>query len=388
MRIILYTGKGGVGKTSVAAATACRLAKEGKKTLIMSTDQAHSLGDSFELELSGESRMIIENLEAAEIDVIEEGEKAWGNIKEYLKQLLTSKSEGGIEVEELLIFPGIEELFALFKVLKMYKTGRYDVIIVDCAPTGETFALLKAPELFGNMLNKILPIKRKAVKVAGPAIEKVTSIPMPKDSVFTDLEWIMERLHSLQELLMNKDIVSVRIVTTPESIVIKEAKRNFTGMHLHDYNVDAVIVNKVYPQEALKGYFHKWIAIQQKAMKELEESFRDIPMFYLTLQKKEIKSVPALLEVAGLYGETDPAQVLHREKIFELKKVEGNDVLIIKLPNADKADMELVQRYNEIEIALKNERRSMMLPDELRGKNIQNAKLEEGVLRITFVTPT
>ncbi|MBN2220803.1 MAG: ArsA family ATPase, partial [Vallitaleaceae bacterium] len=285
MRVILYTGKGGVGKTSIAAATALKLADEGKKVLIMSTDQAHSLGDSFAIKLSPEPTRITENLEALEIDVVAESESAWGNLRGFMKELLSSRAEGGIEAEELLVFPGLEELFALFKILDLYEKAEHDVLIVDCAPTGETLTLLKYPEMFGEIFEKVMPLKRKMVKVAGPVIQKVTKIPMPKDHVFEDITKLMEKLERLQSLMQNKEIVSIRIVSTPEKIVIKETKRNYTFLQLFDYNVDAVIINKVYPKEALAGYFNQWVKLQEEGLRELEESFYDVPRFMVMLQK-------------------------------------------------------------------------------------------------------
>lgn len=384
MRIILYTGKGGVGKTSIAASTGIKLSSEGKKVLVMSTDQAHSLADSLEVKLGFEPTRVTENLDAMEIDVVNESEKAWGEMQGYLKELITSRAEGGIEVEELLVFPGLEELFSLFKILDIYESKAYDVLIVDCAPTGETLSLLKFPEMFGMMIEKMLPMKRKVIKVAGPAIQKVTKVPMPKDSLFSEFEVLFEKLEALQTLMLNKDVVSMRIVTTPEKIVIKETKRNFTCLHLYDYNVDAIIVNKVYPEEALKGYFNAWVKLQEEGLNELEESFRDIPIFKLMLQQHELKSVPVLKEISEFYGDKAPEAVLMKQKIFEVTESEDHHLLEIYLPFVEKSEMDLGQRNGEIEISVKNEKRCLFLPEQLHGKDITSAKLENGVLAITF----
>lgn len=200
MRVILYTGKGGVGKTSIAAATACRLAVAGKRVMIMSTDQAHSLGDAFEMPLVGQVTAITGNLDGLEINVVDESEKAWKNLRDYMKEMLTARGNGGIEVEELLVFPGLEELFSLFKILDIYEAGCYDALIVDCAPTGETLSLLKYPEMFGDFVEKVLPVKRKAINTAGPFVEKLTKIPMPEDGVFEDIERLMDKLGRLRAL--------------------------------------------------------------------------------------------------------------------------------------------------------------------------------------------
>ncbi|BCJ98610.1 ArsA family ATPase [Anaerocolumna chitinilytica] len=384
MRIILYTGKGGVGKTSISAATAVKLAREGKKVIIMSTDQAHSLGDSFGISLNGLSQTIAPNLDALEIDVVDENEKAWGNFRGFIKELLTSRAEGGIEAEELLVFPGLEELFALFKILEIYENNQYDVLIVDCAPTGETLSLLKFPELFGDVISKALPMKRKAAKIARPLVKTLAKIPMPEDDVFDDFERLMDKLERLQTLMLNKDIVSLRIVTTPEKVVISETKRNFTCLHLYNYNVDAIIVNKVYPEEALEGYFNKWVKLQKEGLNEIKESFREIPVFELQLHKQELKTIPILEKAGNLYGDINPIDVLAREEIYTINKENDTYKMIISLPFAVKSEMDLVQQNGEIQISLKNEKRCLTLPEYLKDKEIANAKMEQGTLIISF----
>jgi len=385
MRIILYTGKGGVGKTSVAAATAVKLAKDGKKVLIMSTDQAHSLSDSFGVKLKHTPVQISDRLWGLEIDAILEGERAWGNMKNYLKELLTVRAAGGIEAEELLVFPGLEELFSLFKITAIYEQNQYDVLIVDCAPTGETLSLLKFPEMFGNMIKTVLPMKKKAVKVAGPIMEKVMKIPMPEDNVFDDIEQLYEKLYQLQAIMTNKEILSIRIVTTPERIVIKEAKRNFTYLHLYNYNIDAIIVNKVYPLKALDGYFSKWINLQEQGLTEIRESFSKVPVFTLMLLNKELTTASILQEAAEqIFGDTDPAAVLFKDTIFEVKKEDDGYTFILNIPFADKADMDMGQKGSELMIQIKNEKRCFTLPDVLRNKTVQGARYEAGKLLIKF----
>ncbi|AHF09325.1 MULTISPECIES: ArsA family ATPase [Dehalobacter] len=384
MRIILYTGKGGVGKTCVAAATAIRLANEGHRVLLMSTDQAHSLSDSLAMKLGSEPTAVIPNLDALEIDVVKESEKAWGSLKSYIKQMILSRAEGGIEAEELLIFPGLEELFSLFTVLDYYEKKKYDVIIVDCAPTGETLNLLKYPEMLGEIVSKILPMKRQAVKIAGPVVEKVLKVPMPKDNVFEDLTKLMAKLERLQALMLNKEVLTVRLVTTPEKIVIKETKRSFTWLSLFDYQVDGIIVNKVFPQEALSGYFNRWVELQNEGLNEIRESFADLPVFYLNLLKHELKSVPVLAQIGDLYGKMNPEAVLCRTRLMETFRDNDQDVLIFHLPFADKSEMALSQAGGEIQITIKNEKRCMMLPPHLLNKQITSAKLDEGKLQIRF----
>ena len=383
MRVIIYTGKGGVGKTSMAAATACKIAKNGKKVLVMSTDQAHSLGDAFDMEIDKEPMKIAENLYAMEIDTVYESEKSWGNLKDYFKQLLTMKGGSGIEVEELLVFPGLEELFSMFKILEVYESGKYDTIIVDCAPTGETLALLKYPERLSGMINKVLPIKRAGVKTVGPAVERVMKIPMPKDNVFDDIEYLMDKMQRLQNLLLNKEVVSLRVVTTPEKIVINEAKRNFTCLYLYHYNVDAIIVNHIYPAKAMEGYFNKWIKMQEEALQDIKESFSEVPRFYVELQQQELRTLDVLGKVGDtIYGEINPDDVLFKKEIYSIDN--EKNCLKIYLPFADKGELRLEQDKNELIVGVKNESRKFPIPSEFTKRDIVGAKFEEGYLNILF----
>ena len=385
MRVILYTGKGGVGKTSIASATACKIAEEGKKVLIMSTDQAHSLGDSFDVKLSNEPIKVSENLYAMEIDSIIENERVWGNIKGYIEKLMMLKSDKTIETEELLVFPGFEELLSLIKIKEVYDEGVYDVLIVDCAPTGETMSLLKFPDLFKWWMEKFFPIKRKAAKFVKPVVEATVKIPLPDDKVFDDIDKLYQKIDELHKLMLNKDVVSIRIVTTPEKIVVKEAKRSFSYLHLFDYNVDGIFINRIFSKESLEGYFEKWANIQKNTIKDIEESFKGIPIFKLELMNHELRKYTHLKEAGDkLYGDFDPSNVLFKEKIFDVKSEDGNYILEIKMPFVDKSELKLSQKEDEIIISIKNERRSFVLPTKLQSKEISTARYDDGKLNIYF----
>lgn len=383
MRIIIYTGKGGVGKTSMAAASACKIAGSGKKVLIMSTDQAHSLGDSFDMEIGKEEIKVTENLYALEVDTVYESEKSWGNIKEYFKELLTLKGGSGIEVEELLVFPGLEELFSMFKILDVYESGIYDTIIVDCAPTGETLSLLKYPERLSGFIEKILPIKRIGVKTVGKVVESAMKIPMPKDNVFDDIEYLMDKMKRLQNLMLNKQVVSLRVVTTPEKIVISEAKRNFTCLYLYHYNVDAIIVNRVYPQSAMEGYFNKWMQAQEEALQEISRSFSEVPRFYVELQQSELRTLDVLRELGEqIFAKCNPDDILFSKEIYEVDREER--IFRIYLPFADKEELCLEQAQRELAVGVRNEKRRFPIPPEFVGWEIEGAKFEDGYLHIRF----
>ncbi len=385
MRIILYTGKGGVGKTSIAAATACHIAARGKRVLIISTDMAHSLSDSFGVQLGSEETKIEDNLYGMEIDPVKENENAWGEIKQYLNRLMSKSKKDSIEAEELLVFPGFDELFCLLKIRELYDQNNYDVIIVDCAPTGETLSLLKFPELFSFFMEKLFPMKRKAVKVAGPIIEKTAKIPMPSDNTFDAFEKLYEKLDALQELMLRKDIVSVRIVTTPEKIVIKEAKRNFTYLHLFNYNVDAIIINKLFPPSSKQGYFSKWMQKQEEGIEDVKESFAPIPIFSLPLMSSELRSYLPLKQAGEqLYKDTVPEAILFEDKIFEIEKSTDGYLMRIHLLFAEKSELDLSQSGDELHLSIKNEKRTIALPPKLKSREITSAKYDSGDLLIYF----
>lgn len=385
MRIILYTGKGGVGKTSIAAATACKIAADGKKVLVVSTDLAHSLSDSFDVRLSNEPAEISRNLYAMEIDSVLENEKSWGNVKGYLEKLMMLKSERTVESEELLVFPGFDELMSLLKIKDIHDEGIYDVLIVDCAPTGETMSLLKFPDLFKWWMEKLFPIKRKGAKIAGPIIQATVKVPMPYDETFDEIERLYDRIDQLHQLMMNKEAVSIRIVTTPEKIVVKEAKRSFSYLHLFDYNVDCIIINRIFSEASLCGYFEKWAQIQKDSIRDITDSFKGIPVFKLELLNCELRRLDILNTIAQqLYRKTDPQKVLFNEKIFSVEKDQDGYILAINMPFVDKKELKLSQKGDEITISIKNERRCLVLPAKLQPMEITGAKYEDGRLNLHF----
>lgn len=385
MRIILYTGKGGVGKTSIAAATACKIAAGGKKVLIVSTDLAHSLSDSFDIRLSNKPAEISRNLYAMEIDAVLENEKSWGNVKGYLEKLMMLKSDRTVESEELLVFPGFDELMSLLRIKDIYDEGIYDVLIVDCAPTGETMSLLKFPDLFKWWMEKLFPIKRKGAKIAGPIIQATVKVPMPSEETFDEIERLYDKIDQLHQLMMNKEAVSIRIVTTPEKIVVKEAKRSFSYLHLFDYNVDCIIINRIFSEASLSGYFEKWAEIQKDSIGDITDSFKGIPVFKLELLNRELRKLDVLNTIAQqLYNETDPEKVLFNEKIFSVEKAQEGYILAINMPFVDKKELKLSQKGDEIAISIKNERRCLVLPAKLQPLEITGAKYEDGRLNLHF----
>lgn len=388
MRIILYTGKGGVGKTCVAAATALQLADAGRRVLVASTDMAHSLGDAFDRTVGSTPTSIAPNLDALEIDPVVAGRKAWGRLQEYMRSVMTSHADGaaaGIESDELLIFPGLEELLSLSALLDIDDAGDYDVLVVDCAPTGETLSLLKYPERFGSFIEEALPLKRAALKVGRPVIERVMKVPMPQDDLFDELSQLVDRLTRLRALLVDDDRVSLRVVTTAERIVVKEAKRAFAWLQLYGYNVDAVVANRLYPDEALSGYFERWTELQRASLEEIGESFAGVPVLRLMLRHGELRGVDGLrVAAAELYEGIDPEPVLARGETARIFACGEVLELRLSVPFFEKCDLDLQQDGDVLVVALRNQTRRIPLPERLRGREVIGARYEDGQLTVRF----
>ena len=385
MRIILYIGKGGVGKTSIAAATAVKSAKQGRKTLVISTDPAHSLGDSFDQKLSNEPMAIRENLWAQEIDTIHEVEEGWGVIQKYFTDLFTSKAVKDITTEELTVFPGMEDLLSLLRILKYYKEGRFDVIIIDCAPTGETLALLSFPEMLRWWMEKLFPIKKTAIKVMGPVMEPLLKIPMPSGQVIDEIDKMYYALDEMKKVFSDRDVTSIRIVVNPEKMVVKEAQRSFTYLNIYDFNVDAVIVNRMMPDNVTDNYFSVWKEIQKKYNAEIIDSFSPIPIYYAPLFETEVVGQAMLERMADeVFKDENPAEIKFVGRTQSVEK-EGNDyILSIDIPFVEKEALSLNQKGDQLIIKAGNVKRNITLPRTLTALTISKAKYEENRLKIWF----
>lgn len=386
MRIILYTGKGGVGKTSISAATAIQSALEGKKTLVISTDPAHSLGDSLNVKLDSEPRQIIENLWAQEIDTLYEMEQGWGKIQKYITLLFTSKAVNDITTEELTMFPGLEDLMSLLRVLHYYKEKTYDVIIIDCAPTGETLAMLSFPDMLGWWMEKLFPLKRKALKVVRPIAQPLLGIPLPTDEIMGELGNILDQLQEMREIFSNREVTSVRIVVNPEKLVIKEAQRSFTYLNLYDYNVDAIMINRLIPENVTDSYFQAWKETQKKYKTLIEDSFQPIPLYYAPLFDQEVVGAKMLERMGeALFPEADSSVAINFNLRTQHIKKEGEHyVFSLHLPFADKQELSLNQKGDELIVRAGSVKRNITLPRVLVTQSILGAKFEEDELKIRF----
>lgn len=385
MRIILYTGKGGVGKTSVAAATAVKCAKQGVKTLVVSTDPAHSLGDSFDTPLSPEPLELSPNLWAQEIDSTHEVESGWGKVQQYLTTLFTSKTLKDITTEELTVFPGMEDLMSLLRILRYYKEKTFDVIIIDCAPTGETLALLSFPEMLRWWMDKLFPMKRKMLKIVRPLVEPLTGIPLPKDNVMAEIENIYNQLDEMKQILSDREVTSIRIVVNPEKMVIKEAQRSFTYLNIYNFNIDAVIVNRVIPDRVNDEYFSAWKSIQKKYQQDIENCFSPLPLFNAPLFETEVVGTEMLSRMGdAVFGQRDAIAVLYNKRIQEVKK-HGNEYLFsLYIPFADKSDVNLNRKGDEIIIRVGAIKRTITIPRTLVPLTVLGAKFENETLTIRF----
>src|SRR5436309_10841391 len=276
MRVLLFTGKGGVGKTTIAAATAVRAAKAGRRTLIMSTDPAHSLADSFDVELGPESREVAPNLWAEQIDAQERLEANWREIQEYMVSLMNWAGVDAIQAEELSVLPGLDEIFSLIDVKRYVDNAEHDLLVVDCAPTAETLRLLSLPEIMNWYIERIFPVERRVVKTIRPMLSRLTPLPIADDRIFAAVERLHRNLDGVRQLLTNELMSSVRLVVNPEKMVIAEAKRTYTYLSLFGYRVDAVVVNRIIPDEVEDPYFGKWKDIPAEHPEAVKEGFQPV----------------------------------------------------------------------------------------------------------------
>lgn len=387
-RIILYTGKGGVGKTTVAAATALQAAKKGHRVLVISTDAAHSLRDVFDQELGPEPKKVAKNVYAQEIDVYYSVDKYWGKLTSYIQSLFNWMQVDDILAEEFSVFPGMEEVASFLWVYNHYKENQYDVIIVDSAPTGETLKLLSLPDVARWWLVKVFPIERRVLKVIRPAVKVVTDMPLPEEDTYDAVENLFSQLNSIHQIFSDPDITSIRLVLNLEKMVINETQRAYTYLNLYGYPVDSAIVNRVMPKELDHPYFNQWKEFQKNYMKDVKELFNTIPIHEAPLLPKEILGKDALLEFGkALYSDKDPAQIFYKGKPYEILKEGESYSMILKLPFVSKEEVKLHQVGDELTIHIENQRRNIFLPKFLAKLNVDKANLENGVLKVTFEKP-
>ncbi len=385
MRVLLITGKGGVGKTTVSAATAVHASDLGHRTLVMSTDPAHSLADAFQLEFGDHPTRVTPELAAQQINSQQRMEESWGDVRDALTDLFDWSGLKGIEAEELTVFPGMEEIFSLVSVRDHVRSGEYDLIVVDCAPTAETLRLLSLPEVLSWYMEKMFPIGRRVAKVVRPVLSKVTTMPVADDKVFEAVARFYERLDGIREILSDPDVTSARLVLNPEKMVIEEARRTYTYLGLFGYAVDAAIVNRVLPATVTDVYFERWHEIQKTHLATVEEGFADVAIQHLRLFDEEMVGIERLRTVGReLFGEKDPTMRLSEGRPFRVEDVGEEVVFIVSVPFAERGDVDVMRHGNELILTVGPYRRSIILPDSLGRRHVRRAQLVEGELRITF----
>lgn len=390
MRIILFTGKGGVGKTSVAAATALAASDRGLKTLVMSTDPAHSLADSFDLPLGDDPTPIGGHLWGQQIDAQKRLEDNWREIQDYAVELLAWTGMSGIEAEELSLVPGLDELFSLADVRHQHDSGEFDLLIVDCAPTAETLRLLSLPEVMSWYIERVFPVERKIVKAVRPVLRRMRSLPpIASDSVFGAVERFYHRLDGVREILTDPRVTSVRLVMNAEKMVIAEARRTFTYLSVFGYRVDAVIVNRLIPDHVSDPYFERWKEIQAEHMNGIEGSFSPVPILRARLFDREMVGADLLRTLAAeVYSEVDPAEVLFSEETMRVIQEDGAHALYLRAPLVERGSIDLARLGDELFVKLGNLKRNVTLPQTLRRGVVTGASVKDDWLRITFQMPS
>lgn len=385
MRVLLYTGKGGVGKTTIAASTAVRAAELGYRTIILSTDSAHSLADAFDTPLSGEPKAIVPNLWGQETEMSQTLESYWSDIQDWMAALMAWRGIEEIVADEMAVLPGMEELANLLYIVNYYYSGDYDVIIVDCAPTGETLRFLSFPEHLRWWMEKMFPIGRTATSIVRPFVRPFLDIPLPGDKVFQSVERLFEELVRMRDLLTDPEKASVRIVVNPERMVIKEAQRTFTYLNLYGYATDLIICNRLIPEEVADRYFDSWKESQTRHYQFIEECFAPLPILSVPLLEHEVVGLTMLKVMAqALYRDRDPTQLFYRGQAQEIEREDGYYVLTLSLPFVTKSNVSLMRNGGELTVQVGSYKRNIILPRALAGLPVKEAKFEDEKLRIMF----
>jgi arsenite-transporting ATPase len=385
-RILLYTGKGGVGKTSIAAATALLSARRGNRTIVLSTDIAHSLADAFDLPLGPEPTLIEPNLWGQEPDVYHNIARYWSTIQRYMAELFSWRGLDEVLAEEMTVLPGMDELGNLLWIADHVESGDYDVIVVDAAPTGETLRLLSLPEASRWWIERIAPIGRRVSRIGRPMLERIIGVPMPRDEVFAAAERLLDRLDKVHRLLADPQQSSVRIALNLEKLSIVEAQRSFTYFHLFGYPSDLVVCNRVLPAgKDGDGAFGTLRAAQQRYLPEVVSQFAPVPVRTVPQFDREMIGAEPLVEIGkALFGDDDPTEFFYRGRPYQVIAEDGGHVLEVALPFTSRDAIQLTRDGDELLLQVDGLRRTIVLPRALVDAPTMGAKMDDGVLRIRF----
>ncbi|MGN6781796.1 MAG: ArsA family ATPase [Marmoricola sp.] len=382
-RVLLLTGKGGVGKTTSAAGLAALAARAGKRALVLSTDAAHSLGDALVTPVGAEPTLVDDGLWAQQVDAQQRFERSWSEIQGYLRTVLDAAGVDPITSEELTVLPGAEEVLALLELRAQARSGRWDLIVVDCAPTGETLRLLALPEALGWYMDRLFGVQRRMVRALRPVLSRAAGVPMPEDAVFAAVERLHADLADVRDLLTGP-AASVRLVLTPETVVVAEARRSLTSLSLHGYRVDGVVANRVFP-DGTDAWVAGWAASQAAVLREVRESFAGLPVWRAAYRPAEPVGAPALAVLAqDVYGEDDPFAVPLGPPPIEVERAGDAAVLRLALPFADRSEVQLARHGHELVVTVGSQRRLLALPPVLARQRVEGARVEGGALRVRF----
>jgi arsenite/tail-anchored protein-transporting ATPase len=384
-RTILYTGKGGVGKTSVAAATARRCAAAGLRTVVLSTDPAHSLSDSLEVELGSAPVACGDLLWGQEVQAQEEMERHWEAVQDWMGDMLVERGIDRIAADELTVPPGMDELFSLLQIKRHHETGDYDAIVVDCAPTGETLRLLSFPDVASWWLEKVFPIERRLMAAARPFARTLLDVSLPTERVFDDVERLVVNLVAMNSILRDRASTSIRLVMNPDRMVIREAMRTYTYLNLYGYLTDAVVVNRVFPEEVDGGYFAGWRAHQQEQMELVRSAFSPVPILTAPFFEQEVAGAAMLDRLADeVFREHDAERLLYEDLSQQLVSNNGTATLRVALPFAEKGEIDLKKIGLEVVVRVGGQKRTIVLPPTMAAYRPSSAQFEDGALNVTF----
>ncbi|MGH3322613.1 MAG: ArsA family ATPase [Streptosporangiaceae bacterium] len=384
MRIILFTGKGGVGKTTAAAGAATLAARRGLKTLVMSTDAAHSLADTFGVDAGHEPAEVADQVWVQQVDAQRGFERSWAQIQDYLRSVLDAAGVDPIAAEEITVLPGAEEIVALLELRDQAESGRWDLVLVDCAPTAETLRLLALPEALGWYMDRIFPTERRVVRALSPLLTRASGVPMPQSRVFDAIERLHADLREVHELLVGPQS-SVRLVLTPEAVVVAEARRAFTTLSLYGYTVDGVIANRIFPEAGADAWRQTWVGAQQATLAEVEASFAPLPLWRSAYQAYEPVGVGALADLAqGVYGSADPFCAPHGPGPMRIERHEDIVDVTLALPFAATGAVDLARHGQDLVVTVGSYRRVLALPAMLARSEVHRARVADGRLMVRF----
>jgi arsenite-transporting ATPase len=386
MRVLLFTGKGGVGKTTVAAATALRAAESGHRTVVVSTDPAHSLADAFDTPLSDQPTRIAPRLWGQQLNARLRFEEAWDDVRTYVVDVLDWAGADAVEAEELAVIPGLDEVFALADIKAFAESDDFDVVVVDCAPTAETIRLLSLPDVLGWYMDRVFETQRRLTRVARPVMSRFTNLPLAGEAVFGAIRRFYDRLDGVRDLLADGDITSARLVVNPERIVVAEARRTYTYLALFGYHVDAVIANRMLPDAIDDPWFARWKASQSAHLEVIKDAFSPLPVLAADLAGHELVGCDQLSAFASdLYEGRDAVRRMANVEPLRVDAVGDSLVLSVHLPFTERSDVQLGRADGELFLTVGPHRRAFMLPDSLIRREVGTARLEGDRLEVEFV---